>query len=101
MSRNSLRYALAFGVFALTVMPVAAHHSANAEFIIEKSRIIEMTGTLTKIEWVNPHCYWHIDAKDASGEVHNWAVQAGAVAQWRQAGVRRDDAGKVGETVTL
>ena len=54
----------------LTTRPVAAHHSFAAEFDITKP--VKVRGTVTKMDWVNPHSWIYIDVKDADGKVTNW-----------------------------
>ena len=59
-----------------TAVPVIAHHSFAAEY--DASKPIKLTGTVTKIEWTNPHCYFYIDVKnEASGKTENWALELG------------------------
>ncbi len=64
--------ALAVLGFAIT-LPVLAHHSFAAEF--DASKAIRLSGTLTKIEWTNPHSYFYIDVKNDNGQVENWACE--------------------------
>ena len=59
------------GMIAAAV-PVFAHHSFEAEF--DRSKSVNLTGTVTKVEWMNPHTYFYIDVKDPkTGKVQNWA----------------------------
>ena len=50
----------------LSAVPVLAHHSFAAEY---ESKEVTLTGTITKVEWTNPHIYFYIDGKDASGNL--------------------------------
>ena len=60
----------------LAAAPAMAHHSFAAEY--DAKQPIKLTGTVTKIEWTNPHCYFYIDVKDeTSGKTENWALELG------------------------
>jgi hypothetical protein len=76
---------------ALTVLlstsPVVAHHSFAAEWDSTKCR--EFTGTLTKLDWQNPHPYFYMDVKDAEGKVENWSFQAYSPVTLRRNGTDR------------
>ena len=88
MKKQTLDLLGAVGL-ALFAAPVAAHHSFAAEFDIEKP--IELRGTLTRMEWVNPHGWLYIDVKNADGTVTNWAIEAGGATQLLRRGLRRTD----------
>jgi len=75
-----------------------AHHSFAAEFDINKP--VTLQGTVTKIEWVNPHVYVFIDVKDASGKVTPWSLSSFGPAGARRAGVTRASLGQ-GQSVTI
>ena len=60
----------------LAAVPVLAHHSFAAEFDAKKP--VKLSGTVTKMEWINPHAWIHIDVKNTDGTVTNWMVEAGA-----------------------
>jgi Family of unknown function (DUF6152) len=55
--------------------PLLAHHSFAAEYDAKKP--FEMKGTITKVDWMNPHVYFYLDVKDESGKTANWAFEMG------------------------
>ena len=75
-----------------------AHHSFAAEFDSDKP--VTLTGTITKVEFQNPHIYFYIDVKQADGTIVNYAVEGGTPNQLRRQGWGRDSL-KIGETVTV
>ena len=80
---------------------VSAHHSVQAEFSVDGKKVT-VSGTVAKIEFLNPHSYLTINVKDADGKITKWAFELGAVAKLRQAGFSRADQGgiKPGDEVT-
>jgi hypothetical protein len=65
----------ALALLALAV-PLLAHHSFAAEY--DATKPVQMTGTITKVEWMNPHVYFYMDVTDGSGKVVNWACEMGS-----------------------
>ena len=59
-----------------------------------------MTGTVTKVEWMNPHVYFYLDVKDDAGAVAHWAVEGGAPTSLYRAGWRQESL-KFGDVVTV
>jgi hypothetical protein len=78
--------------------PALAHHSVQAEFDIRK--MFTITGTIAKIEEINPHSFMTINVKDANGNVQKWAFEFGGPGQLRKAGLARDGL-KIGDQVTI
>ena len=77
---------------------VLAHHSFAAEF--DGSKSIRLTGTLTKVEWTNPHSYFYIDVKSDNGDVVKWSCEAGSPGALSRRGFKRGDL-KLGDTVIV
>ena len=63
-------------VVAAAAVPVIAHHSFAAEFDAKKP--VKLQGTVTKMEWINPHSWIHIDVKTPDGKVEQWMIEGGA-----------------------
>lgn len=88
-----MRAILAVTIFcvglALSASTTLAHHSFAAEF--DANAPITLTGTLTKMEWVNPHGWIYVDVKGADGKVQNWAIEAGAPNALLRRGLRKTD----------
>src|SRR6185436_10932552 len=59
----------------LAAVPVWAHHAFAAEF--DGNKLVKLRGTVTKMEWINPHAWLHIDVKGANGFVVSWAIELG------------------------
>jgi len=89
--------AAGFGLLC-AVAPLVAHHSFAAEY--DKNRPIKFTGTVTKVEWMNPHIYYYVDVKDGSGKMTNYAVEGGTPNSLRRQGWGKDSL-KTGDTVTV
>jgi hypothetical protein len=75
-------------VALLTTVSVRAHHASAAEFDGDKP--VSLTGTVTKVEWLNPHIWIYIDVKQADGTIENWGVQVGAPNALMRKGLRKD-----------
>ncbi len=88
----------AFIVLFLVSRPVLAHHSFAAEY--DSKKPVELKGSVTKLEWINPHAWIHIDVKDESGKVTSWACELGSPNLLMRNGWRRDSL-KAGDEVVV
>ena len=82
----------------LAATPLLAHHSFAAEFDSEKQ--INLTGAVTKVEWMNPHARFYMDAKDEAGKVTNWELELGSPNTLLRKGWTRNSL-KVGDTISV
>ena len=82
----------------LATVPVLAHHSFAAEF--DANSPITLKGTVTKVEWFNPHIYLYVDVTDSNGKVVNWAVEGGPPNSLYRLGWRKDSL-KPGDAIVI
>ncbi len=75
-----------------------AHHSFAAEF--DEKKPVSLTGTVTKVEWTNPHIWFFMDVKNSDGSVTNWGFEMGGTAQLLRTGWKRDSM-KIGDVVAV
>src|SRR5262245_65667802 len=90
--------AIAFAVFMLLTVTVLAHHSAIAEYDLDKP--VKVSGTVTNVEWKNPHIWFYVDVKNPDGTVTNWGFAGGAPGQLMRRGITKDQL-KLGETILV
>jgi len=82
----------------LCAVPMLAHHSFAAEY--DSAKPITLTGTVTKVEWMNPHARFYIDVKDEKGEMNNWELELGSPNGLMRQGWTRNSL-KKGDQVTI
>jgi hypothetical protein len=85
-------------VLTLLALPLAAHHSFEAEY--DEKKPITLYGTVNKMDWMNPHIWVHIDAKDDAGKVSKWSCEGGNPNSLRRSGWKRDSV-KAGDEITI
>jgi uncharacterized protein DUF6152 len=87
-------------VLSLTMVsqPVFAHHSETAEY--DSTKPVKVTGTISKVEWLNPHVWFYVDVKDASGKVTTWGFSNAPPGALMRRGIMKD-ALKIGAEVTV
>src|SRR2546427_2506754 len=88
---------ICMGLAAGTVS-LFAHHSFAAEY--DANKPVTITGTVTKVEWMNPHARFYVEVKDADGKVTNWNFELGAIPVLLKQGWKRDSL-KQGDNVTV
>jgi hypothetical protein len=84
-----LAAAVAGAVLLVGAATASAHHSLSSEFDISKTTTI--TGTVTKMEWTNPHAWLHVEVKDEQGQVVLWNIEFGSPNSLYRRGWRRTD----------
>lgn len=98
MNRLSLFVVAAGAALMAAAVPNYAHHSFAAEF--DRSKTITVTGSVTKLEWTNPHARLYVDGKDESGKQQVWDFELGPPNGLMRNGWRRDSL-KAGHQVTV
>jgi hypothetical protein len=100
MTRGSLTACALVALLFMAAPAVRAHHSTTAEFDVSKRFVL--TGTMTKVDWANPHVFVFVDAKGASGNVESWKLETNPPAFFRRVGVTRAELARgIGQTVTV
>jgi len=99
MLRGRAFLVLGLGVFVMS-LPLYAHHNAATVYNLAEDVEVSFTGTVTKMEWANPHIHFYVDVTDASGNVVNYAVEGGTPNSLYRNGWRKD-ALQPGDVVTI
>src|ERR1700742_1533133 len=96
--RSTTSFGLAIGAVLLAAAPVWAHHAFAAEF--DANKPIKLQGTVTKMEWINPHAWLHLDVKKPDGTVEQWMIEGGTPNTLLRRGITRDSI-KIGTVVLV
>ena len=86
------------GVLLAATLPIVAHHSVAAEF--DSTKPVTIKGSVTKLEWMNPHAWLYLDVKNEQGQMEKWQFEFGAPNELVRRGWRRTDL-KEGQEVTV
>ena len=86
------------GLVVIAARPIAAHHSFAAEF--DANSPIKLQGAVTKVEWINPHAWIHIDVKKSDGTVEQWAIEGGTPNTLLRQGFTKESL-KIGTTILV
>jgi hypothetical protein len=84
---------------AAAAAPSAAHHSFGVAF--DASKTVTLSGTITRIDWTNPHTHVYADVKDESGKVVNWKFEGYPPNVLSRTGWKRDVTVRIGDTITM
>jgi Family of unknown function (DUF6152) len=76
------------GAWLMFAAPALAHHAFSAEF--DASQPVTLRGTITSVEWINPHAWIHLDVKRDDGTVESWRIEAGSPNTLVRRGMTRD-----------
>src|ERR1700680_4509353 len=99
MTKRNILCVIGLGAGLMTAsLPVMAHHAFAAEY--DDKKPVTLTGTVTKLEWVNPHSHIYLDVKDEGGKVTGWLISLGSPNGLIRNGWKRDSL-KAGDTITV
>ena len=91
---------VAAAMAAIAAATLVAHHSVPGQFDVSKPMTLK--GVISKVDWINPHIYVHLDVKESDGTTNTWALATLPTAMMRRAGLTKESLqGKPGEEVTI
>ena len=87
-------------ILLLSAIPLVANHSPSA--IFDMGKRISLTGSLTKVDWINPHIVIAMDVKVAGGKIDHWVFESNPPSWYRSVGLARADFAKaIGQTIVV
>src|ERR1051326_1533192 len=95
--KRRLSLFIALALFTIAV-PVFAHHSETAEY--DATKPVKVTGTIVKVEWMNPHIWFYVDVKDENGKVTTWGFSSAPPGMLLRRGITKDIL-KIGSVVNV
>ena len=99
MVRRLVAAILICGGFLASVPASFAHHSVSGQF--DTSQKVKLTGVISKVDWINPHIYVHLDVKDDAGNMVPWRLETAPPAFMRKAGLTSAKLMGDGQEVTI
>src|SRR6202521_6215806 len=88
---------IAFGLLVMAT-PIFAHHSETAEY--DATKPVKVTGTISKVEWMNPHIWFYVDVKDENGKITTWGFSGAPPGMLLRRGITKDVL-KIGSVVNI
>ncbi|MGA2715001.1 MAG: DUF6152 family protein [Bryobacteraceae bacterium] len=86
------------GLLLAAAAPMLAHHAFSAEY--DRTKPVKVTGTVSKVEWLNPHVWFYVDVKDDTGKITTWGFSGGPPGMLQRSGITKE-ALKVGDVITV
>ena len=96
--RITLPFVLGMLALVAAAAPARAHHAFASEF--DSKKPVKFTATVTKMEWINPHAWMHVEVKKPDGTVENWMIEAGSPNSLFRRGINKNTV-KPGMTVVV
>jgi len=94
--RLNLTLLIAAGALAASALPLTAHHSFAAEY--DGTKLVRITGNVSKVEWMNPHIYYYLNVKSEDGKVTNYSIEGGTPGSLYRQSWRKDSL-RVGDVI--
>jgi uncharacterized protein DUF6152 len=98
MMRITVPFVLGMLALVAAAAPARAHHAFASEF--DSKKPVKFTATVTKMEWINPHAWMHVEVKKPDGTVENWMIEAGSPNSLFRRGINKNTV-KPGMTVVV